>query len=331
MKFLSLFLVVVAVSMSSDKNSAVFWFQDATEDSKLVLLQNRNLGHEINQYMSTDSICKTKGGKAFDTGLKVWCWDDISIPSYVGEKSKNFSDNQLKVDSECYEKQVSIEKGRLKFRVSPLNFKANDWCDNEFNIRAEISTAPWLVNHPKGTEEWFGWSYTLGDDYIVDQDNPWLFFQVHEGTKGKTPLIALWCMNKGGQGSGKAGEIHIVNSSSNYGNNFYPTNIVPTAGQTMDIVMHVVWGDTHNGLLEVWIDGVQVHNRQARTVRFSNPVGGNAKWGIYKWTWRNKDGVTKSQKQGITHLQTFMGPLKMVTRRPKDINYLSNSYMLVAP
>lgn len=332
MKLITILLIIGLLSISSDIGSIVFRFQDSTEFTKQALSQEKSFNQGLDLFNSEgDSICKTKGGKASETGLKVWCWEDVSIPSYKGEKSVGFSDNQLKIDSECSEEQVTIEKGKIKFNVNPVVPSSGEWCDNKFNMRAEISTSPWLVNHPKGTEEWFGWSYTLGDDYIIDEDNPWLFFQVHEGTRGKTPLIALWFMNKGGQGSGNAGEIHVVNSSSNYGNHFYPSKIIPKAGQTLNIVLHVVWGDAYNGLLQVWIDGVLVHDRQGRTVRFSNPVGGNAKWGIYKWPWRSIDGVTKSQKQGITHLQTFMGPLNIITRKPEDKDYLSNSYTLVSP
>ncbi|MBU2974662.1 heparin lyase I family protein [Zobellia sp. B3R18] len=330
MKFLTFLFLFVLLSISGDRRVYVFGFLDIV-DSEYTSPEIKKFGHFVKPYFASDTVCKTKGGKANDTGLKVWCWDDITIPSYVGKKSMNFSNNQLKVDSECCENQVSVVEGRLKFSITPLIAQPNDWCDNDFNMRAEISTTPWLVNHPKGTEEWFGWSYILGENYVIDQENPWLLFQVHEGSRGKTPLIALWVMNKGGQGSGRAGELHIVNSSSNYGNHFYPTNIIPKAGQALNIVVHVVWGDAYNGLLQVWIDGVKVHDRQARTVRFSNPVGGNAKWGIYKWPWRDINGVTKSQKQGIDQLQAFMGPLRIITRSPNDKDYFANSFKLVSP
>lgn len=199
-------------------------------------------------------------------------------------------------------------------------------------MRAEISTSPWLVRHPMGTEEWFGWRYTLGENYIVDKANPWLFFQIHEGTSGEVPLISLWSINQGGPGTGIAGEIHLVNAAGEGGNKYYPTGLIPKANQSFDIVVHVVWGDEESGLLQVWIDNRLVHDKKTRTVRASNPpVGGNAKWGIYKWPWRNFSGVHKSQEQGIESLVTYMGPLRMITRGQNDSLYLKNSYEAVKP
>ncbi|WP_289063692.1 heparin lyase I family protein [uncultured Zobellia sp.] len=275
--------------------------------------------------------CYTKGGMGNTTGLKVWCWGDIEIPEYSSKVGVPFSNGQLKINSECYEKQVSKDEGFLKFSINPTYPEVGNWCSNAYNMRAEISTEPWKVNHPIGTEEWFGWSYTFGKDYIIDKESPWAFFQVHEGTAGKTPLIAMWSVNENGAGSGSGGEILVVNNSTDGKSIYYSTGIIPKASQTLDIVMHVIWGDENSGMLQVWIDGAKVVDKQERTVRASNPVGGNAKWGIYKWPWRNANNVQKSRNLGISKLETYMGPLRIITRKPDDLEYKKNSYSVVAP
>jgi hypothetical protein len=200
-------------------------------------------------------------------------------------------------------------------------------------MRSEIRTMPWNVDHASGTEEWFGFSYTFGNNYKIDGTGNWLFWQVHEGSIGASPLLSLQIDGRTAS-SYDLGELVLVNAAQPIGNNnnsIYGTNIVPVAGQTLDIVIHVIWGNDSNGLWEVWINGALVHSLQAKTVRTANPVGGNAKWGIYKHKWRNQSGVDASAAIGVTDMEMFMGPLRIITRRPGDAGYGSNSYDEVAP
>lgn len=288
-----------------------------------------NINTTTTQDQETTTVCNTHGGMAGDTGYKTWCWEDIAIPDYSGSKGVAFSQGQLTIDSECNEKQVSKVGDRLRFRVNPTNPGVNSWCSRDFNMRAEIRTAPWNIKHSKGTEEWFGWSYTFGEDYIIDQNNEWLFFQVHPGIVGKSPHMELLVSSKDQFNGHDAGEIYVVNKG-NYPDN-HPTGITPLAGDTLNIVVHAIWGDATNGLLQVWINGTKVYDKQVATIYSDYPWGGNAKWGIYKWPWAQEAGVQKSLDQGLTHLETFMGPLRMITRRPGDTEYLQDAYSLVVP
>ena len=273
--------------------------------------------------------CNVGGGKADDTGEKVWCWSDISLPNYSGSKGVSFSNGELVIDSECYEKQVTKSGNQLKFRVNPTNPNVGSWCSRDFNMRAEIRTAPWNVKNPTGTEEWYGWSYTFGNDYEIDSNNQWLFWQVHHGVVGESPQTELMVIKDGQFNGHSAGEIYVVNNTTS--TTYNPTGITPRAGQKLDIVVHVVWGNGSSGLLQVWINGQSVYDKQVATIYSSSPWGGNAKWGIYKWPWAEQSGVQASQQQGITHLETFMGNLRIITRRPGDADYLKDSYSTVAP
>ncbi len=273
--------------------------------------------------------CVTSGSRADVTGSKSWCWSDLTIPEYSDQKSVGFSNNQLVVDSECYEKGVSIVENQLRFFVNPTKPPVESWCSRDFNMRAEIRTAPWPIRHSLGTEEWFGWSYTFGPDYVIDQKNEWLFFQVHNGVNGLSPHTEIMIINKHQYRGHDAGEIYVVNKGI-YPDN-HPTGITPKAGDKLDIVVHAVWGDSSNGLLQVWINDRRVYDKQVATIYSDHPWGGNAKWGIYKWPWANENRVQQSLDQGITHLETFMGPLRMITRKPGDPDYLKDSYSEVKP
>ncbi len=272
--------------------------------------------------------CVTTGGKADETGFKSWCWQDINLPSGA-PGDDNFSNSDLVISNECNPGQVTKEGNRLKFSLNPTSPEPQNWCSNNYNMRAEIRTAPWKVNHPIGTEEWFGWSYTFGDNYKIDKINPWIFFQIHEGTTGKTPMLALWCTSENGAGGVNAGEIIVSNTTG--GQLYSTTGVRPQAGQTIDIVVRVIYGDDSNGLIQIWIDGNKVHDVNRRTVHRFNPVGGNAKFGIYKWPWRQASGVQSSAQQGINSLETYMGPLRIITRKPSDPDYKKDAYQDVAP
>ena len=280
--------------------------------------------------VASDKIfCGQGGGKADVVGGKIWCWENLEIPSYSGSKGVEIANGELFIDSECYEKQVSANGGKLSFRIDPSNPSTESWCGRDFNMRAEIRTAPWNIRHPKGTEEWFGWSYTFGDNYKIDNSNQWKFFQVHPGITGEPPQVGLEITHEAQFWDHPAGEIYVTNAGGSL--NYSPTGVIPKAGQTINIVVHAIWGDDTNGLLQVWIDGQNVYDKQVSTVLADYPWGGNAKWGIYKWPWAKADAVLKSKEQGIEFLETYMGSLRIVTRKPGDADYMTDAYQLVAP
>ena len=272
--------------------------------------------------------CITNGGLANDSGLKTWCWQDVDVAP-GGPETYSFSNDQLSVSTECNRNQIINVDNRLKFKLD-LTKPSAEWCANDFNLRAEISTSPWLASHPLGTEEWFGWTYVFGENYIIDKKNPWAFFQQHDGTTGLAPLISFWVMSEGGPGSGKAGEIHVVNATAN-SSTYAPTGIIPVAGEAINIVVHIVWAADNTGWLQVWMNQKKVYDVYGATVRNTNPVGGNAKFGIYKWAWREQEGVNSSLQQGITELETFMGPLRIITRLADDPDFGKKSFALVSP
>ncbi|MDH3697582.1 MAG: PKD domain-containing protein [Flavobacteriaceae bacterium] len=274
------------------------------------------------------SDCITNGGNAGDTGLKTWCWEDIYFPSYTGSTGISFSDGQLSYNTECDAQSVTKDGGRIKFNLNPTTpSDPGSWCSRQFNMRAEISTRPWPINHSMGTEEWFGFNYTFGDDYKPDV-NEWLFHQVHNGIVGQTPLYELMVARAGLYGA-QAGEIVVKNNANSP--DHVLTGVIPQAGQTIKVVIHVIWDNATNGLLQVWIDDNKVYDKQVTTIRPGWNFGGNAKWGIYKWPWVDEQNVQSSANAGVSSLTTYMGNLRIVTRKPGDIKYGMDAYTEVSP
>lgn len=323
-----LFLVITVLFCCTDDD--VFDVVIVQNIEELLNTSSVHIGDVFTQAIEHNIACGIGGGLADVTGQKVWCWENISIPEFKNKKGASVSNKQLSIDSECYEKQVAIVGNRLRFNINPTTPNTDkSWCQRDFNMRAEIRTAPWNIRHPLGTEEWFGWSYTFGENYIIDQNNQWLFFQVHHGVVGDSPHTELMVIKEGQFEGHNAGEIFVVNNA-NYPD-YHPTGIIPKAGETLDIVVHTIWGNATNGLLQVWINGKSLYDRQVATVYAAHPWGGNAKWGIYKWPWKKESNVKNSLQQGITNLETYMGTLRIITREPSDVDYLSDACALVAP
>lgn len=339
--FLCFFCTLLLLNLACSKDSDTLEASATNEEVAPLVEQEAAVEEEIEEEEETEDIkeegednrktsieCGVGGGKANETGEKIWCWNDIVLPDYSGRTGVTFSNGELNFNNECYEKQVTKDGDRLKFTLTPRTPETASWCSRDFNMRAEISAAPWNVKNPIGTEEWKGWSYTFGDNYIIDQKTPWLFYQVHHGVGGDSPQVEFMIAMDGQYGA-EAGEIIIKNTANN-GEDFL-TGIVPTAGQTLDIVTHVIWGDGSNGLLQVWFDGVKVYDKQVRTVYQHAPWGGNSKWGIYKWRWANEEGVMNSEEQGITSMESYIGPIRSILRQPGGADYGKDSYTRVAP
>ncbi len=296
-----------------------------TEDSlkgKLTDTQGANSGD-----------CITKGGRAGDMGLKSWCWSELQVPEWDGNENEFYLyKDQIKVSNgdRWYVKQLTIDSGKLKFNLNPITPPIGTNVDGGYNYRVEITTVPWDIKHPLGTEEWFGWNYTFEKGYVIDKVNKWVFFQVHNGVIGESPQISLTISDSTSSHAGYvAGKVMVINNGNNQ--DYQDTGVLPIAGQSLKIVVHVIWGTEVDGLLQVWIDDVPVYDKQVSTVYPQYPWGGNAKWGIYHPRWRNKEDVQKSLDQGITHVPTSIGSLRILTRYPDHPDYGKDAYDLVQP
>lgn len=271
--------------------------------------------------------CAVGGGLASDTGSKIWCWSDLHIPKYNG-KTTTFNNGELGFDSECIENQITKVGNELRFYVD-VKASIQSWCNNKFNMRAELLTRPWEVRSPLGTEEWFGWSYRFGDGYKIDKKNDWVMFQVHHGISGSPPISLF--INRANAHGGVAGEVIVANNTLNGIKKYSTTGVIPLAGEKLSIVVHTIWDHVENGVLQVWINGSLVHDSKTSTVYPDFPWGGNAKWGVYAHHWRNRNAVQESLNQGISNIETFIGTIRMITRKSGEPLYGTDAYKKVVP
>ena len=282
----------------------------------------------VDEEIIDTSDCITNGAPSGAEGLKQWCWSDLEQEVNSAGAQSGFSNNQLAKSVHYNANGVFAQNGRLNFRLNPNNSSSSN-----NNYRQEIRDNPADVRHPIGTEQWWGFDYRFGDDYIADE-LPWIMWQTHGYFNSPAdPMTALELAPSNYLGnSNPRGELFISNAAFSSGNpKKTPTGILPRAGQTLRIVIQMVWGDNNNGLFKVWIDDVLVYNEQERTVYAEKPEGGYWKIGIYKWRWRQQSNVNSSAALGIDELNTSIGALRVIKKSPSNGTYLTNEFNTVKP
>lgn len=254
--------------------------------------------------------------------VKTYAWDQFSLPNYSWDVFTSLGPD-IAVDVNYDSTSLSLTGGKIRFRLTP-DSPPPPRTTEAFNFRSEIRTHPWNIQHPLGTEQWIGWRYIFGTSYQVDQTAPITIYQSHHGVEGLSPAVELELAAFNRPFPALGGEIQIANHAIN---SRIPLPIKPEAGDTLDIVIHLIHGDESEGLLQVWIDGTLQYNVQDRTVYPEYEWGGNSKWGIYHHSHQNNPtGVANTQAEGISEVELFLDTLRILTRTPSDPNYLAEAY-----
>lgn len=260
--------------------------------------------------------------------LSVYNWSKFPPPVYDWENGGWYAED-LYIDVAFDPEGVKVVKDQIKFRVAPSYPKPPANAGSPHNFRSEIHTMPWEIRHPIGTEQWIGWRYTFGEDYVIDPTSPITIFQNHPGIRGESPQIELEIAALNDPRPATGGEIQIINAANG---ERIVTTVKPKAGETLDIVVHVVYGEGEDGLLQIWLDNENFYSKQVSTVYSAYPFGGNNKWGVYHHTFNNSpDDVEASIAAGSGIVELFMHTLKIITRTAESPNYLKDDFETVRP
>lgn len=258
--------------------------------------------------------------------LRTWKWDTITIPSYSYPDGTAFG-NGLFINTAYDTMGVTIAGDKIRFNLNPIDPPPPSGVSSPHNYRSEIHTDPWQINHPIGTEQWIGWRYCFPSNYVIDTTSPITIFQNHPGLVGLSPILELEIAAYHDPFPAEGGEIQVVNVMDRI---VYPVR--PMAGDTLDIVIHVIWGFDGTGLTQIWLNHELYHDKKERTVLQDYPWGGNNKWGIYHHTFKNSPAdVQASIDAGAGFVELFMGTLRLMTRMPTHPEYKLDAYHLVDP
>jgi len=283
---------------------------------------------EVTAPEETDDVANNGLISKDKTKLKEWNWSTIDLPAFSWQDGAAFADGlfiDVAFDPESLRK--SADNHQLRFLIDPLSVPSD--ASGNFSYRSEIHTDPWPINHPLGTEQWMGWVYTFGSDYIVDPTSPITIFQNHPSIHGLSPQIEIELAALNSPSPAQGGEVQIVNEAAG-DRILYP--LKPRAGDDLEVVIHVIYGIGNEGLLQVWLNGELYYDEQTSTVYSDYPWGGNNKWGVYHHTFNGSAAdVQSSLDIGAGKVELFMGTLRLLTRTPDDEEYGLSAYDLVRP
>ena len=258
--------------------------------------------------------------------VRTWMWDTITIPPYTYPEATAFG-NGLYINHAYDTMGITIEGDRIRYNLNPINPSPPSDTLSPNNYRSEIRTVPWQINHPLGTEQWIGWRYYFPENYVIDSTSPITIYQNHPGIRGESPMVELEIAAHHRPFPAKGGEIQVVNVLDRI---VYPVR--PMAGDSLDIVIHAIWGLEGEGVMQIWLNHELYHDKQERTVYEDYPWGGNNKWGIYHHTfYYSPEDVQSSIDAGAGFVELFMGPLRLMTRTPNHPEYKLDAYHLVDP
>ncbi|TMM58217.1 PKD domain-containing protein [Maribacter algarum] len=279
----------------------------------------------VEEEIVVSNSCSTISTPRSTEGFKQWCWTDLAGEVANTNALESFAGGNLYRSAHYQDSGTYVQGGRLHF-----NLIANA---SSLDYRQEIRTDAYTVL-PSNTEEWIGYNIKFDSNYVPD-NNPWVMTQFKiESSRGNTqPMLSLQPLpvNHGGLGNA-SGELCVVNSAVSQPNlDTAATGVVPVAGGSYDIVMHIVWGDASSGRFRLWVNGALVYDKQQRVLFGSEQEVGYWKVGVYQANWRNSTAVNNSRANGTTELHTSIGNLRQVMRKPTHGDYGKNAYNTVAP
>ncbi len=209
------------------------------------------------------------------------------------------------------------------------------------NFRAEIARRPWHEVVPLGTELWIGWSYYLPPTYVQDTSSRSALFQLHAGRHSPPVEIEHWVPvdYHGAYGT----QIYLMRRWGGWEDGLVDRGPVPITLEPdhwYDFVVHVVWDveEGTRGLTELWVNGERYYSARGGNTFSAGtddgdpmlPYGGTPKLGWYKYPWRTLDGVAASEAVGVSELEMFIGPVRIL-RRPEGEHVGERGYECVAP
>lgn len=210
----------------------------------------------------------------------------------TGDTGWNFEGNA------CCE--YSITNVQTVARTGTHSIRAEQRCDDRLMAnghRAEIypnSLSEYTVKVPMPSEQWYGFSVFLPEDFSTDaQDYGWflLVAQWHGspdkdiGEISRSPPLALGFNKKYSNDSvwqvNKRYDLKKNSTNSGHGENFVLDNIEDDLGKWTDWVFHVKWSINNDGFLQVWKNGELVVN-DTGPIGFNDDKGPYFKSGIYR-------------------------------------------------
>lgn len=143
----------------------------------------------------------------------------------------------------------------------------------------------------KGAHAWYGFSVYFPKEGTQEEENPWLFFQIHGSADkhlkehSRNPPFSLTLTENGLTGSWKWDSNELSPTRTGEGTERFniPGDKDQYVDRWVDFVVHakVDYSETKTGILELWVDGNKVLNEHNIQFGYNDKNGIYPSWGMY--------------------------------------------------
>jgi hypothetical protein len=150
--------------------------------------------------------------------------------------------------------------------------------------RSELSQAQ-STTRPEG---WYGFSFYFPDTYVSDSSGE-VITQWHDQSDvgeavDRSPTNAIITADDRMKWMVRWDADAIMDSGTSDGLIYIDLGKIPK-NKWIDWVVHIKYSHTNSGILEVWMDGEKVINRQNMPSSYNDVAYPYLKFGLYKWNW----------------------------------------------
>jgi hypothetical protein len=283
--------------------------------------------------------------------LRQFEWDDVvwpstsewnsSGPKYYTTSSTPSGILDLSLAAESAPNESYPVGNELMHYVDPLNPTYPSWgykYPTAGHHRSEVYNKPWSVDHPSGTEEWFGWSVRFPATYIPKDDIFINIAQIKNSTVGESPAVKLMLAhgNDPNLPAYNPGELMLANNANDTGGDVYhPTGVAPAAGETWQFVFYIKHDKTPDGIIRWWgssgnvtqTAGDLLFEQTSCDTVYGAGTGGNVKLGAYIPLWKYQVNIEKDS----VPFRCYQGTTRLIANRSSDPNYGTDYFDTVKP
>ena len=221
----------------------------------------------------------------------------------------------------------------------------------EENIIREGSTSGRFEIKKSDPQIWGGNRTEMSQSKSTTQSEGWYgfsqFFPVNYGSDGTGDVIGQWHdVPDAGEATNRSPSNALIASDDKLkwmvrwdadrimtdgysdGTIYIDLGKIPK-GRWIDWVVHIKYSHTNTGILEVWMDGVKVINRQNMPNAYNDEKYPYFKFGVYKWDWGNAatERVIYYDEVKIGNKNSSYDEVKAnKTNSNGEINMMVNSY-----